>query len=174
MASSHGRCPLCKKNHLLKRLPDFRWMTNAERHIEAKRGVCLNCLAEKHTRPECTSLHRCNVCKGRHHTMIHQASTSRSSSQECILRPLPDFQKSRTWTSPSSKKPIPMFRSTCLCSLKSLVEYETQRMMSCQSIPVPADGNSLLQLPSRFFGRMKASWIYRRYETLWTDDDNFW
>ena len=54
-------------------------MTNEERHIEVKRlGVCL----------ECTSLHRCNVCKRRQHTIIHHPPTSRLS----VFRPLPEFQ----------------------------------------------------------------------------------
>lgn len=89
-------------------------MLTDERRITAKNlGVCLNCLTDRHARSDCVSSGRCQASKGggicgrRHHTMLHPKAASRSSSEERIVRPLPDLEIVKSMTASELQERYP-------------------------------------------------------------------
>ncbi|XP_075164387.1 uncharacterized protein LOC142236989 [Haematobia irritans] len=66
------RCFLCGRNQPLKYCLRFRNMTIRERRAALEgQDVCLNCFGFGHTRSNCPSDNRCQLCDEKHHTMIH-------------------------------------------------------------------------------------------------------
>jgi hypothetical protein len=69
-----NRCPSCKSNEhfLLQKCSNFINLTPKSRFNEVKKlNLCLNCLKPSHTSNQCSSEHRCSVCKAAHHTLLH-------------------------------------------------------------------------------------------------------
>ncbi|XP_018394546.1 PREDICTED: uncharacterized protein LOC108773284, partial [Cyphomyrmex costatus] len=72
-----AHCPLCKQDHLLSVCPDFKKkQVNERRDLIVKFKRCLNCLSARHFANTCPSKHNCRQCQQRHHTMLHEATTS--------------------------------------------------------------------------------------------------
>lgn len=64
----------CDKNHLMKRCPKFINMTQKQRYEHIKvAGRCYNCFRTEHKQPDCPSLARCQHCKEKHNTLMHEA-----------------------------------------------------------------------------------------------------
>ncbi|XP_073811867.1 uncharacterized protein [Musca autumnalis] len=72
--SSKMMCVLCPKlQHSLRECPKFKILSTDKRlSVVRKYGQCWNCLSTGHSVKECNSPHRCNICKGTHHTLIHR------------------------------------------------------------------------------------------------------
>lgn len=65
-------CPLCPEQHLLFQCEQYRSKTPQQRHRflqENKR--CYNCLSNSHNSQACRSEKRCNTCRRKHHSTIH-------------------------------------------------------------------------------------------------------
>ncbi|KYM96585.1 hypothetical protein ALC62_12753 [Cyphomyrmex costatus] len=72
-----AHCPLCKQDHFLSVCPDFKKkQVNERRDLIVKFKRCLNCLSARHFANTCPSKHNCRQCQQRHHTMLHEATTS--------------------------------------------------------------------------------------------------
>jgi hypothetical protein len=77
-----GSCSCCNKaNHTIFRCEQFSSMNVAgRRKIAFKGGLCYNCLGSGHRVEKCKSSRGCNVCGGRHHTLLHFDNGMNSSS----------------------------------------------------------------------------------------------
>lgn len=70
--SNKQRCSFCQLDHWILNCKKFRELSKRARlnSVNDKR-LCLNCLTHD-VREKCHSQRRCQICDGRHHTMIHQ------------------------------------------------------------------------------------------------------
>lgn len=78
-APQSSSCQLCKESHYLHQCSKFRLLSVPERYkVVNDNRLCRNCFSPAHIQRNCTSLHRCRLCKANHHTMLH---SERSSNQ---------------------------------------------------------------------------------------------
>lgn len=80
VAGEEGRrtstCALCKENHFIMNCKNFLEKNPMERkQIVTKKKLCFNCLSS-HAVRECQNSKRCQVCSGRHHTLLHYRAGS--------------------------------------------------------------------------------------------------
>lgn len=69
-------CPLCKKNHVLYKCPEFHNKTPVDRYNFSKQNrLCVNCLSSSHNFKTCNSTSTCRKCQQRHHTLLHFEKT---------------------------------------------------------------------------------------------------
>ncbi|XP_075168677.1 uncharacterized protein LOC142240818 [Haematobia irritans] len=79
------RCFMCKRNHPLKYCVKFRNLSNdARRASLVGQDACFNCFGFGHSRSTCPSVNRCEICKAKHHTMIHREESEMDSSIENV------------------------------------------------------------------------------------------
>lgn len=68
-------CPVCDRLHSIRECSHFLAMPIcARREKVITLGLCRNCLAQSHRRPNCPSLDRCFVCRSNHHSLVHPMS----------------------------------------------------------------------------------------------------
>ena len=68
-------CRLCKEEHLLSDCNSFKEMTLEKRSTFCKeKGLCFNCFNYGHRIHQCRTPPRCDECKGKHHTLLHDPS----------------------------------------------------------------------------------------------------
>ena len=75
------QCKLCSSNHYVFSCSQFLDMSVPQRreHIRIA-SLCPNCLKPGHALQDCKSDYRCRLCKKDHNTLIHQESSSSSTS----------------------------------------------------------------------------------------------
>lgn len=67
-----GNCTICKQLHSIFQCSDFLRLTPHERYSLAKeKKLCLNCLSSIHKISDCKSTNVCNICRSRHHSLLH-------------------------------------------------------------------------------------------------------
>lgn len=66
-------CILCKtNNHPLYNCPELLEMSHKDRFLYVKTNkLCFGCLMPGHSPRKCYQRHNCDLCKGRHHTCLH-------------------------------------------------------------------------------------------------------
>ncbi|KAJ8969981.1 hypothetical protein NQ317_007028 [Molorchus minor] len=71
-------CIACNRTvHLLKDCSVFKNDSVEERFRKIKANhLCINCFSAKHTVSNCPSHFSCNICKLKHHTLLHRSNTS--------------------------------------------------------------------------------------------------
>lgn len=65
-------CPLCERLHSIRECSQFLVLpipTKRQKVVEL--GLCGNCLAQSHRRPNCISKDVCRLCKKNHHSLLH-------------------------------------------------------------------------------------------------------
>lgn len=68
---NQGRCPIRSQNHIFYRCPVFQALPLTERKVRVlKVNLCLNCFG-CHFCTDCPSEKRCQICQGKHHSIIH-------------------------------------------------------------------------------------------------------
>ncbi|XP_029161043.1 uncharacterized protein LOC114932808 [Nylanderia fulva] len=78
-------CHLCSAAHNISKCAKFKVMSASERLDSARAAhLCFNCLAKGHFPPSCKNKPGCDKCKKRHHKMLHQAFSPRTSDPESI------------------------------------------------------------------------------------------
>lgn len=86
--NSHGEiiCPLCKDDsHYLHKCKTFKdWNVTSRWNYVRDKHICFNCLFRNHTTKECPMNFVCQVCKQRHHSLLH-GDESRSSKATSSL-----------------------------------------------------------------------------------------
>ena len=70
-------CTLCTEKHYCYHCNTFKAFTTKQKrdHVTANK-LCVNCLKPHHTAEQCRSLYRCNVCKAKHNSLIHEDSVA--------------------------------------------------------------------------------------------------
>ena len=74
-------CPLCSENHYCFHCNLFKnlTMTQKKEHA-ATHSLCTNCLKPGHAVEACHSTYRCNSCREKHSSMLHEESTPTTSA----------------------------------------------------------------------------------------------
>ncbi|XP_055634287.1 uncharacterized protein LOC129774552 [Toxorhynchites rutilus septentrionalis] len=80
--SSPGSCPFClESSHSPFKCESFQKLSVAQRFEQVKKkNLCINCFSSSHLLRNCSS-GACRVCNQKHHTMLHQPSQDRLSTQ---------------------------------------------------------------------------------------------
>ena len=66
-------CAKCAGAHALYKCPEFDALSRAGRNDYCKTNqICFNCLRSGHGSKECKSKFVCNLCSGKHHTLLHK------------------------------------------------------------------------------------------------------
>ncbi|XP_012152959.1 uncharacterized protein LOC105664169 [Megachile rotundata] len=77
---SGNPCPACKSSHALASCPSYLAKSAEQRKaFVTQLLLCFNCLGN-HPRKACRSKGRCNVCRARHHTSLHDTPNATTSS----------------------------------------------------------------------------------------------
>ncbi|XP_011164919.1 uncharacterized protein LOC105199479 [Solenopsis invicta] len=72
-SSDPGSCAHCQAPHFISKCKGFTALSQGKRkHLAANKGLCTNCLSNRHKVDECKSQGRWLVCAGLHHTRLHQ------------------------------------------------------------------------------------------------------
>ncbi|XP_055615223.1 uncharacterized protein LOC129761523 [Toxorhynchites rutilus septentrionalis] len=81
-SSPQGSCPFCLKSpHSPFKCESFQKLSVAQRFEQVKKkNLCINCFSSSHLLRNCSS-GACRVCNQKHHTMLHQPSQDRLSTQ---------------------------------------------------------------------------------------------
>ncbi|XP_044748988.1 uncharacterized protein LOC123311742 [Coccinella septempunctata] len=75
------KCFLCSSSHPLYKCQSFLAKTPQERFSLVKQhNLCVNCLISPHSVRNCSSSHKCRICKLPHHTTLHFDKSSKGSS----------------------------------------------------------------------------------------------
>jgi len=89
--NSNVHCVKCNAEHLLPYCPQYSKLPVQDRiNFVMKSRLCLNCLRRGHFVDKCSSVMRCRVCQGSHHTTLHKvtsASGNRSNRQGTSVSP---------------------------------------------------------------------------------------
>jgi hypothetical protein len=90
--NDRDECSLCNGQHSLSQCEQFNRSTTEFRsnHVKTK-GLCFNCLSNKHKIKACKSKYNCKKCGKRHHTLIHLLkSESREGRETQHAEPSPE------------------------------------------------------------------------------------
>lgn len=91
-------CPICSGDHSIYQCPVFLGKSVQERQFIVKqRNLCFNCLSSQHMKMRCQSRKRCNVCRSKHHTLLHLESSRVVT--ETATAPVVDNESSQTSSS---------------------------------------------------------------------------
>jgi hypothetical protein len=75
-------CLCCSAPHRLDTCSRFRLLPAQDKaEIVRKNGLCFSCLEAGHTSRSCTKSHACPTCKGQHHALLHEWSTTSVNSR---------------------------------------------------------------------------------------------
>lgn len=103
-------CGLCKQDHPIKTCKKFLCLEPEARFdVVCEYFYCINCLACSHTKSNCPTTLSCQICGGKHNTLLHYAtpikamSTTRQSRH--VQRQHPATRSSSS-TRPKSQAPI--------------------------------------------------------------------
>lgn len=78
--SSSDKCPFCMSDHNIFHCTTFRQKSIAQRRDWVRTsGLCFNCLGANHRLVDCRSKYKCKECQARHHTLLHEKSSSTTS-----------------------------------------------------------------------------------------------
>lgn len=70
-------CTKCHGPHFLSQCPKFKNLSSKDRsRFAIKNNMCFNCLSSKHLLNDCKSVFRCRICKGKHHTELHDEKST--------------------------------------------------------------------------------------------------
>ncbi|XP_017464969.1 PREDICTED: uncharacterized protein LOC108358258 [Rhagoletis zephyria] len=70
-------CTYCKGPHKIYSCDKFRNLdSNAKSKFVREARVCTNCLSSGHYKAKCNSSSACRICQQRHHTLLHNASST--------------------------------------------------------------------------------------------------
>ncbi len=85
----HLKCRVCQMDHLTHKCELLLSQSKQQRRDEVKqKGLCFNCLRPNHRASNCQNSNTCKKCNKKHHTILHDSSSTDSSpksnfSQSC-------------------------------------------------------------------------------------------
>ena len=78
-----SKCLLCNESHPLYHCSNFKTLTVGKRKEFAKtQRCCYNCLGKGHFPRSCLSNRRCNLCHGKHHTLLHEGGENNDQKEK--------------------------------------------------------------------------------------------
>ena len=81
--AAHDKCPFCKdtlKNYACQKF--IASPVSRRKEFVKTNNLCFNCVSHVHQSRNCTSASACRHCKKRHHSLIHDESTTVISSAD--------------------------------------------------------------------------------------------
>jgi len=75
-------CVICGGRHAIQSCKAFLELSPQARwEVASGRGLCFNCLGDHFAR-RCNSRSRCNICKRKHHTLLHQDTRGKAAESD--------------------------------------------------------------------------------------------
>lgn len=102
--SEPNPCSFCSSDHFIAYCRNFQALSATDRrHFILQQSLCYNCMG-KHSVRDCRSLRRCQICRDKHHSLIHTdvdtpATVHVAQSAPTIQHPvvsIPTFASSNT------------------------------------------------------------------------------
>ncbi|XP_061724899.1 uncharacterized protein LOC133530860 [Cydia pomonella] len=76
------QCAFCQERHHIYKCKQFANQAVDERYVFVKKNrLCFNCLIPNHVVKRCKQWKSCQLCKGRHHSLIHQSIKQTNNDQ---------------------------------------------------------------------------------------------
>lgn len=73
-------CVCCKRDHHIQNCKEFVNMDiNCKRNFVQTHALCFNCLGSNHSVKHCKNYTSCQICKKRHHSLLHPKGESQSA-----------------------------------------------------------------------------------------------
>ncbi|XP_065091192.1 uncharacterized protein LOC135712154 [Ochlerotatus camptorhynchus] len=86
-------CIACPENHFLFQCPAFSKMSvRQRRELISQKRLCWNCFRSGHQSRNCTSKYDCRTCHQKHHTLLHETSTTKIQSTPVAISGQPSQQ----------------------------------------------------------------------------------
>ncbi|KAG8196252.1 hypothetical protein JTE90_023808 [Oedothorax gibbosus] len=139
---SQQKCPLCFATHPLYRCERFNaYSVRDKRNFIRKKQLCFNCFSSHHKWPGCPSSFRCQICKQKHHTAIHEDlvnNVATSYSPPCPPPPPPPDSPPEHATTPAASlqracRPLSILTPLCFrlprCSPR--IQLATRKPFVC-------------------------------------------
>lgn len=74
-SSTTNACSICSDKHYIRDCPKVLHLAISDRrNLLAQHRICFNCLVPGHLLPDCKSRMNCQVCRKRHHTLLHDTN----------------------------------------------------------------------------------------------------
>lgn len=106
-SSNINACPICSNQHYIRDCPTFLQLNVVDRpNLLKQHRICFNCLIPGHLIPACKNRMNCQICKKRHHTLLHDAIRSQSfaNSPSSAQQPHPSRSTSNAQGSSSAQE----------------------------------------------------------------------
>lgn len=85
---SSNKCPHCNDNHPLYKCFKFiSYNCDERRSLVSTLNLCFNCLKPNHTTLKCFSNAVCQICKRKHHTLLHANANNSSHTTSNQIQP---------------------------------------------------------------------------------------
>ncbi|XP_065083727.1 uncharacterized protein LOC135705804 [Ochlerotatus camptorhynchus] len=126
-------CIACPENHFLFQCPAFSKMSVRQRRkLVSQKRLCWNCFRSGHQSRNCTSKYECRNCHQKHHTLLHETSTTKIQSSPVTISGQPSQQPNPSTMiaveTPGSVNPNPQV-SLSVQSCQSTVLLETVNLL---------------------------------------------
>ena len=74
-------CEKCKQEDSIATCPEYQLCSPGDRYnLVSQNNLSTNCLRNKHHKQSCPSQKRCQVCRGFHHTTLHDPAKQKSNA----------------------------------------------------------------------------------------------
>lgn len=85
------KCACCSQTHRIYACKKFKDLPQSERFnvLTLSARMCFNCLSSYHMAPQCQSNSTCQVCRGKHNTLLHFEKSSQGETSGAVHRGKP-------------------------------------------------------------------------------------
>jgi len=81
------KCACCSHMHKIYACKKFRDLSQGERfNVVRSARMCFNCLSTNHMAPKCQSNSKCQLCGGKHNTLLHFEKPTQGEPSETVNR----------------------------------------------------------------------------------------
>ncbi|XP_037818450.1 uncharacterized protein LOC119608194 [Lucilia sericata] len=88
--NKNDKCSICSDVHPLRLCPSFLRMSIEERYsVVESQGRCTNCLGNSHDFKKCRSQYLCQLCRKKHHSLLHRTENTSNAVQVSTHVPNP-------------------------------------------------------------------------------------
>lgn len=127
-----SKCLLCSAPHPLFKCQSFLAKTPHERFAFAKQHkLCVNCLVSPHSLKNCSSSHKCRICRLPHHTTLHFDKNIPSSTSSDINNPLRNSANTMAPSSEDDQSHTLVANTQCITNTLSIPQ-QTILLSTCE------------------------------------------
>ncbi len=139
LVANNALCKLCsERNHPLYFCNGFKQMdvSNRKKHVSSS-NCCFNCLTPGHSTKQCHSRKVCQICSGKHHSLLHTDETERGTNT--AVTPRQDNPNSQ-----QTSLALPIPRPTAILWICQTVVKQDDKTIRVRGIIYPGSTVSFL------------------------------